>query len=58
MSKKDYIEASKIVGRVASSSSRETAQIVMAAFVALFTIDNPRFDFDRFADACEKEMGL
>lgn len=56
MSKKDYIEASKIVGRVAASSGRETAQIVMASFVALFIIDNPRFDFDRFADACEKEM--
>lgn len=55
MTKKDYIEASRIVGRVAKASGPEVAQIVTASFVALFTIDNERFDFDRFIDACQKE---
>jgi len=53
MTKKDYIRAAEIC-RDDYAGDRN----VMNAFIELFTGDNPSFDVERFALACEPEVGL
>jgi hypothetical protein len=55
MHRKNYVEASRIVGRAHKAHGPEVAGIVEAAFVALFITDNERFDPKKFMDACRKE---
>lgn len=55
MHRKNYVEASRIVGRAHRAHGAEVAEIVAAAFVALFVTDNERFDPKKFLDACQKE---
>lgn len=49
MTKKDYERAVKII-----CHSHRSAEVV-EAFIQFFQGDNPRFDEDRFVEACEKE---
>jgi hypothetical protein len=53
MSKKDYIRAAEIVKDIARFTSVEHASAVRQAFSRFFRGDNPRFDQDRFIEACE-----
>lgn len=51
MTKKDYTRAAKIVDGISEASHAWT---VRESFVILFAGDNPRFDADRFREACGK----
>jgi hypothetical protein len=48
MTKKDYIRAAKIIKAYGSQAK------MIEAFVEFFAGENPRFDVDRFVDACTK----
>jgi hypothetical protein len=51
MSRKDYVEAARIIPETAMSS--ETRAALVARFVTMFADENPRFSPSRFRDACE-----
>jgi hypothetical protein len=50
MTKKDYEKAAGIVRALGVNA--ESRAVVTAAFIALFSDDNPRFDKERFIIAC------
>ncbi len=53
MSKKDYEKAAAIVREMAAAgASTVEVSLVATAFVRLFSGDNPRFDAQRFMQAC------
>lgn len=52
MVKKDYEKAVKIVAATRSVANR---RLIAVAFGCLFSDDNPRFDLNRFLEACHKE---
>lgn len=53
MTSKDYIRAASIVSRVKTGSNAPLlAWQVRESFVELFAGDNPRFNADKFREAC------
>jgi len=53
MTKKDYVRAAAIVQGIKTGTLAPLcAWQAREAFVCLFAGDNPRFDVDRFRDAC------
>lgn len=50
MTKKDYILAAEIIRRTTDPSWNAST---ITAFVEFFRADNPRFDSDRFINACD-----
>ncbi len=48
-SRKDFIATAEIVARI---SNRETRLTVARDFAAVYCEGNPRFDFDKFFEAC------
>lgn len=55
MTKKDYQKAAEIVHQVSYTYDGDPmiAKIVMESFEKLFSNDNPRFDKNRFREACK-----
>ncbi len=55
MHKRHYEKAAKIVRDLPRNSpiQENEAALVRECFVQLFSGDNPRFDRDRFREACE-----
>lgn len=51
MTKKDYVRAAEIIRRDYMSDAN-----VVRAFVDFFVDDNPRFDEERFIEACMPEV--
>ena len=51
MSRKNYIEAARIIRETAMPS--ETRAALVSRFVTMFADDNPRFSPSRFREACE-----
>lgn len=52
MSRKDYVEAARIIREAAYLSEEARARLV-ADLVTFFADDNPRFSPSRFREACE-----
>ena len=50
MSRKDYVEAARILSETAMPS--ETRAALVARFVTMFADDNARFSPSRFREAC------
>ena len=61
MTRKDYLRAASIVrdlgrrGKVPTEVAEGARDLMRDAFVTFFRGDNPRFDADRFREACEKD---
>ncbi len=55
MTKKDYLRAVEIVGKLAYDNLGNSS-VAEGAFVKLFLGDNPRFDESRFHSACTKAV--
>jgi hypothetical protein len=53
MTRKDYIETAEILFRVKHAVDEKIHQHLIAEFSEMFANDNPRFDSQRFADACK-----
>ena len=53
MTKKDYIKAAELVRQDRKSLGEAIGQLTMETFVKFFHNDNPRFDEDRFRQACK-----
>jgi hypothetical protein len=56
MTRKDYIETAKILNQFANEIDSKTFQDLVFEFSEWFTADNPRFDENKFWDACVKEL--
>ena len=53
MTKKDYIRAAEIVRDIGNEHGDNAATGARLGFIELFRGDNPRFDTERFNEACE-----
>lgn len=60
MTRKDYIRVSDILNKYSEILSPEDFAGIVEDFAEFFSEDNPRFDINRFIDACWKleEMGV
>jgi hypothetical protein len=56
MTRKDYIETANILNKFADTIDSHTFQDLIFEFSEWFASDNPRFDENKFWDACVKEM--
>ena len=56
MTRKDYIETAKILNMFADSIDTHVFQDLIFEFSEWFASDNPRFDENKFWDACVKEL--
>jgi hypothetical protein len=56
MTRKDYIETSKILNQFANEIDSKQFQDLVFEFSEWFASDNPRFDENKFWDACVKEL--
>jgi hypothetical protein len=56
MTRKDYVETAKILNQFTDSIDSHSFQDLVFEFSEWFSADNPRFDENRFWDACVKEM--
>ena len=56
MTRKDYIETAKILNQFADSIDSHVFQDLVFEFSEWFSADNPRFDEDKFWDACVKQL--
>ena len=56
MTHKDYIETAKILNKFADTIDSHTFQDLIFEFSEWFASDNPRFDENKFWDACVKEL--
>jgi hypothetical protein len=56
MTRKDYVETAKILNMFSNEMDSKTFQGLVFEFSEWFASDNPRFDEDRFWDACVKEL--
>lgn len=55
--KKDYERAAKIVRDMRLNDSDANADAALGAFVDFFALGNPRFDSERFREACDGPSG-
>jgi hypothetical protein len=58
MTRKDYIETANILNKFADTIDSHTFQDLIFEFSEWFASDNPRFDENKFWDACVKEMEM
>ncbi len=56
MTRKDYIETAKILNQFANEIESKQFQDLVFEFSEWFASDNPRFDENKFWDACVKEL--
>jgi hypothetical protein len=56
MTRKDYIETANILNKFANEIESKTFQDLIFEFSEWFASDNPRFDENKFWDACVKEL--
>ena len=57
MTRKDYVKVSEILSSYKDLIGDEfTFHDLVDDFASMFAEDNPRFDADRFFDACTKEL--
>jgi len=56
MTRKDYIETANILNKFADEIESKTFQDLIFEFSEWFSADNPRFDENKFWDACVKEL--
>jgi hypothetical protein len=56
MTRKDYVETAKILNQFANEIELKTFQDLIFEFSEWFSADNPRFDENKFYDACTKEI--
>jgi hypothetical protein len=52
MTRKDYVETAKILNQFATEIDSKTFQDLVFEFSEWFASDNPRFDENKFWDAC------
>jgi hypothetical protein len=58
MTRKDYVETAKILNLFADNIDSHVFQDLIFEFSEWFSADNPRFDENKFYDACVKEMEI
>lgn len=59
MTRKDYVKTAEILKDVSNEIHPEVYQDLVEQFAQFFKLDNERFDFDRFEEACGlDELGL
>jgi hypothetical protein len=56
MTRKDYIETANILNKFANEIESKQFQDLIFEFSEWFSADNPRFDENKFWDACVKEL--
>ena len=56
MTRKDSIETAKILNQFANEIDSKNFQDLIFEFSEWFASDNPRFDENKFWDACVKEL--
>lgn len=56
MTRKDYVETAKILNLFVDEMDSQTFQSLVFEFSEWFMSDNPRFDEDKFWQACTKEI--
>ena len=56
MTRKDYVETAKILNLFADNIDSHVFQDLIFEFSEWFSADNPRFDENKFWDACVKEL--
>ena len=56
MTRKDYIETANILNKFADTIDSHTFQDLIFEFSEWFASDNPRFDENKFWDACVKQL--
>jgi hypothetical protein len=52
MTRKDYVSTSEILWSVKSAVTPEVHEHLIENFSLMFSVDNPRFDKNRFFEAC------
>jgi hypothetical protein len=58
MTRKDYVETANILNKFADTIDSHTFQDLIFEFSEWFASDNPRFDENKFWDACVKELEM
>ena len=56
MTRKDYVETAKILNMFLDNIDSHVFQDLVFEFSEWFSADNPRFDEDKFWDACTKQF--
>jgi hypothetical protein len=56
MTRKDYVETAKILNLFVDEMDSKTFKDLVFEFSEWFASDNPRFDENKFWDACTKEI--
>ncbi len=56
MTRKDYVETAKILNLFADNIDSHVFQDLIFEFSEWFSADNPRFDENKFFDACTQEL--
>ena len=56
MTRKDYVETAKILNQFANEIDSKNFQDLIFEFSEWLASDNPRFDKNKFWDACVKEL--
>jgi hypothetical protein len=56
MTRKDYVETANILNKFADTIDSHAFQDLIFEFSEWFASDNPRFDENKFWDACVKEL--
>ena len=58
MTRTDYMETANILNKFADTIDSHTFQDLIFEFSEWFASDNPRFDENKFWDACVKELEM
>jgi len=56
MTRKDYVETAKILNQFVDGMDSHVFNDLVFEFSEWFASDNPRFDENKFYDACIKQM--
>jgi hypothetical protein len=56
MTRKDYVETAKILNMFADGMDSHVFNDLVFEFSEWFASDNPRFDENKFYDACTKQI--
>jgi len=56
MTRKDYVETAKILNQFADTIDSHVFQDLIFEFSEWFSADNPRFDENKFFDACTQDV--
>ena len=58
MTRKDYVETAKILNQFVDGIDSHVFQDLVFEFSEWFFADNPRFDENKFWDACTKQFEI